>query len=557
MPGTRPRTLLAVLCGIALLTACCSKERQSRDDEAPSGPAAAAPGEAAPKGPGGGARKVDAPHVRLAALADWEAVLKPCGCVAELQRGGIERIGRWVKTHRADDPSLLLVHAGTLLTEHEPPSAAQASSRAARVETFLAGLERLGPAAVALSSADLERGGTAVRAKLADAPWPLLAVGFGGELAVKPHVLVKTASGLSVGITAIDPASAPDREARHALVAAQRDAMRKAGASVVVVLSNLGLRGSRKLARAVDGIDTIVVGDLPERIDPVRELEVESGKVLLIPNRHGAWFASLVLVPQGLGPTEPWRDATPWILGASEARAARIKLLGDELQGLEGDQRSLATRAALPQMRAELAALRRRQEQARAVANQPLPPGRLLAFEAVGLPWSAPVDEALAKLVSAYDDRAATLGSAAARDPKPAQDGKPSYVGGDVCVGCHQDASAFARDNPHAHAWQTLVDAKKTRDLDCVGCHVTGWLEPGGSAFANLDRFHNVTCESCHGPGSDHVAAAGQGPIVRKPTADACVACHNHEHSPRFDFATYRQRIVVPGHGKPLAGRTP
>ena len=39
--------------------------------------------------------------------------------------------------------------------------------------------------------------------------------------------------------------------------------------------------------------------------------------------------------------------------------------------------------------------------------------------------------------------------------------------------------------------------------------------------------------------------------IHRSPTEQLCVTCHNEHHSPRFDFATYRAKLIVPGHGKP------
>jgi hypothetical protein len=42
--------------------------------------------------------------------------------------------------------------------------------------------------------------------------------------------------------------------------------------------------------------------------------------------------------------------------------------------------------------------------------------------------------------------------------------------------------------------------------------------------------------------------------IVRNPQGEFCAReCHTPEHSDRFDYATYRPRVLGPGHGFPLA----
>ncbi|MEZ4337621.1 MAG: hypothetical protein R3B82_13465 [Sandaracinaceae bacterium] len=72
------------------------------------------------------------------------------------------------------------------------------------------------------------------------------------------------------------------------------------------------------------------------------------------------------------------------------------------------------------------------------------------------------------------------------------------------------------------------------------------------------ESLRNVGCESCHGPGSMHVAnPTGAAVNVRRsPEARTCLRCHTPEHSDRFDFAAYRQMLIVPGHGAPLEART-
>ena len=183
------------------------------------------------------------------------------------------------------------------------------------------------------------------------------------------------------------------------------------------------------------------------------------------------------------------------------------------------------------------------------------------AYRSVALPWSEPVDAQVAARVRAFGDEVGKRNEAALKEPLPAAEGKARYLGQQVCLGCHTPVHDFATSNPHSHAWATLEAAGKTRDLDCVGCHTTGWRQPGGSAFGNLATFANVQCEACHGPGSLHVAAGDKSaPIAgfdRVPTEATCAGCHTAEHAPRFDFGLYRRRLVVPGHGAPAAPTPP
>ena len=58
----------------------------------------------------------------------------------------------------------------------------------------------------------------------------------------------------------------------------------------------------------------------------------------------------------------------------------------------------------------------------------------------------------------------------------------------------------------------------------------------------------NVGCESCHGPGSLHIAQAGKGPIKRKVSAEDCTQCHHPPHTNTFVYEDRLQRVLGPGH---------
>lgn len=528
--------------------------------------AAGSPTDGAAAPPSGGLLAL--PHVTLVALSDWSAVIQPCGCTEELQRGGIERIAFWLGAQGRVDPGLALVHAGSLLVEAEPPRPDEVAQRTQRQQLFVSLLHGLPVAAVAVSSVDLRDGGAKVRELLGAAGLPLLAVGWDPGLAgVQPHRVVERA-GVKVGLFALDPA-AGELATQQELAAAQVQALRSAGAELVVVLSNLGLRNSRRLARSVQGLDAVVIGAVPERFEPVEEADREGAAWLLEAPGHGAAMAVLTLARNGAAdpPPDPDAegagrvDASAWLPGAVEELQARIQRIEADLATMRGREQSVATQLAMPFWTKQLDDLRARLARARSLAGQPLPKGLLGAYRSVALPWSEPVDPAVAARVRAFTEEIGKRNEEALKDPLPAVEGKARYLGQQVCLGCHAATQGFATSNPHSHAWPTLQAAGKTRDLDCVGCHTTGWRQPGGSAFGNVATFANVQCEACHGPGSLHVAAADKSaPITgfeRTPGEAVCAGCHTPEHAPRFDFGLYRRKLVVPGHGAPLQPATP
>jgi hypothetical protein len=95
-----------------------------------------------------------------------------------------------------------------------------------------------------------------------------------------------------------------------------------------------------------------------------------------------------------------------------------------------------------------------------------------------------------------------------------------AYVGSERCGDCHPHAFKIWQESRHAQAFQTLVNAQNPRlrqfDGECVVCHTvgfkyhTGYFNPPRESPPKQVEKHNrkllnVGCESCHGPGSEHV----------------------------------------------------
>jgi hypothetical protein len=183
-------------------------------------------------------------------------------------------------------------------------------------------------------------------------------------------------------------------------------------------------------------------------------------------------------------------------------------------------------------------------------------------------------------LVAAYDGQVTQMNLRLAQQqpetcPPPGR-GEPAFTGissarprAKSCAECHETAATFWAKTGHAHAYETLVHARKQFSLDCIRCHVTGWQQPGG--VCRIDRTEvggpgfagrgkgrqDVQCEMCHGPASEHVKDP-PGHIAGDVPMNVCVRCHEAENSPHFDDRRYRPFIVGPGHGEPLAaGESP
>lgn len=138
------------------------------------------------------------------------------------------------------------------------------------------------------------------------------------------------------------------------------------------------------------------------------------------------------------------------------------------------------------------------------------------------------------------------------------------YVGSSSCQSCHPNEYKTWEGSGHAHAFETLIKHDNGSTLDCLECHVVGMLEPGGFLPQSAQpALAAVGCESCHGPGGEHVGLAAQlpGDLVQpehiasaglpkmgrtgigRGNVNDCLYCHDDFNSPRFKLEDYWPRI--------------
>ncbi|MGD8700548.1 MAG: Ig-like domain-containing protein, partial [Gemmatimonadales bacterium] len=113
-----------------------------------------------------------------------------------------------------------------------------------------------------------------------------------------------------------------------------------------------------------------------------------------------------------------------------------------------------------------------------------------------------------------------------------------------ACGECHPDERVGWARTDHARAWATLSNSGRSQPF-CEGCHsVTergNGLEGTVGYERNRDgRFHDVQCESCHGPGQDHGAAPSAATPLAPLSAGArlttgCGECHRGAEQPHVE----------------------
>ncbi|HVT07722.1 MAG TPA: multiheme c-type cytochrome [Polyangia bacterium] len=472
--------------------------------------------------------------------ADIHGTLEPCGCTSD-PLGDVARYAALVRAAAKAGPTLLLDGGGMSFPESSTPKEKPANLLRAK---FLARtLETLGPPfAAGLAETDVpDRGGEVVPRRLA--------VNVSKAAAVAPSRL-ETIGGIRVGIFGVaDPALAArvGGEAEDPVATAKREVarLRSAGAELVVALVPLDRPAARRLARAASP-DLVVLGRQVGKGQP--RAEAVGASFLVSPSDELQRVGRIDLVWRGGGPLV---DA-----GGRDAAALRRIEIDAQLSRLDEDlTRWSAGSGSDPKFVASKKAERAELQKERAELDRPWSPpasGSYFTNQLIPLRRSLPRDEKTAAGMRRLDGEIGALNLKTAPPPVPPEPGRPAYVGDAKCGSCHAPALAFWKKTVHATAWQTLVQANKQNDYRCVGCHVTGYGQVGGTSLGHTNGLRDVQCETCHGPGSIHVAEKGleePSSVRRDAPATLCTGCHTEQHSDTFQYQAYLRDVLGPGHG--------
>ena len=127
-----------------------------------------------------------------------------------------------------------------------------------------------------------------------------------------------------------------------------------------------------------------------------------------------------------------------------------------------------------------------------------------------------------------------------------------------TCGNCHVDHQRRWQQTAHAAAWDDLVGSGR-QQASCNSCHSI--TERGNSvegvagyALVAASAYHDVQCESCHGPGFNHAQAPDVGavPLAHLRVTDttdqaSCAECHTGTHNPFVEeWSQSRHSEILP-----------
>jgi hypothetical protein len=504
---------------------------------------------------GGGGPPAAPVAVSLFFTAELRGEIEPCGCTSD-PLGDMARIAALVEDAKKTRPVAWFDGGSTLYSE-APLGASRQAQESLRSDLLVAELPKLGLTALGLGPLDLAAGPAAVRLPRQAANVPASA----GVPLEAPRVV--ELGGAKVGVVGVvAPERLPGLGATDAALAAQAGikAVRSQGAQVVVLLAMMDRKEARRLAKAAPGADIVLAGAEapdPDGRTPKWIEALEGGGVLIQPYQRGQSLVRLDLT------IDPKGGALVDAIGEARAQdrlaelEAEITALGQKLATFEQDPSAEPTFVA--QKRAELAAFT---DERKALLENPLrrpERGSWFTSQHLLVRRGLRCVPAVVEKKRALDRQVgeANLSAAQSEKPAPVPAGGAGFSGREECSFCHQKQEAFFQRTRHAQAFATLERLGKQLDRYCVSCHVTGWLQPGGSVLTGSEGLRDVQCEVCHGPSSLHVDSDGKRleTLIKVPTEARCKECHSPEHSDTFAYEAYLRDVTGPGHGEAFRKR--
>lgn len=116
------------------------------------------------------------------------------------------------------------------------------------------------------------------------------------------------------------------------------------------------------------------------------------------------------------------------------------------------------------------------------------------------------------------------------------QQPRNGYVSATACQRCHEQEYLQWSATRHAFAYETLLKKERYFDTGCISCHTTGFGYSTGFQIEDSDStLKGVQCETCHGPGKQHVGNPKKSNIRSGADTSLCLQCHDTQHSPGFE----------------------
>ncbi len=518
---------------VVVLACSCSRPLQPRSGEPGARPPAA---------------------LRILVSGDVAGAIEPCGCVKD-QLGGIDRFATAVVGAKRGRESLLL-EVGALFFPRTPILATERDELAMRAETLADVMRSLQLRAWVPGRADWALGDTtlknlltrsgAVMLHASDEPGP-------GGLPSHAYLLTDIA-GVRVGLFGLNSQSTSGVSSSVELTQALRRAAHELaarGANLKIAALDSPLDAVVAAVGAIDSFQLVIVAGSSEHgfggdSDGSEPRQVGTTLIVEPPNHlRGLRVVDFNVIDGNYA----FEDASG--LGRDAERAQTVLRIQELSERIEVWKKQSQDRTAIAAREADLKRLRARYDE----LSKPLTPPKSSYFtvqsQSIGKDLLGQAD-----VKQRLDDLGRRINSSnrdkfSGRKAPPADPATPSFVGVAVCETCHEQATAFWRSTHHAEAYRTLVNKDRQFTLECVGCHVTGYEQPGGSSVTDVELLKDVQCETCHGPGSLHAKSTSLDTIRRIPDRQLCASqCHHSPHvAPTWNVEEAWPKILGEGHG--------
>jgi hypothetical protein len=501
----------------------------------------------------------ESPALRLYVVSGVAGALEPCGCRKDML-GGVDHAAAWLARERGQAQNSLLVGAGPMLFADPSLNDERRQQDLWKAEAIASSFADVGLRAWSPGVNDFAAGRGTLAELRQKSQADLVAANLRLDGVTLKELEVYEVGGYKVGVAGLG-APAPDtppeavEKDRAAALERARAALDARGAQIRVALLSAERGDAMRLAEQAKGFHVLALGKPFDEGDgndaPIPPALVGPTLVIQAPNHLQAIAQVDFFVKDG---KLVFEDGSGLELGEKKhSLERRIEELERRIQSWK------ATASPSPEQVAsrEADVQKLKDELGRAQSAKVEPKGSFFRYTLTPIVESFGSEPKVVARMNDYYKRVNDFNKQALKDRKPPEPepGSARYLGGEECSLCHSDAEAFWKKTKHASAYATLTDQFKEFNLDCVGCHVTGYEKPGGSSVTHVDGLKDVQCEACHGPGSLHAQNPNKaGSIVRTPPASTCIGCHHPPHvADDWDVKQAWPHVIGPGHGQPAA----
>ncbi len=454
---------------------------------------------------------------------------------------------------RKDGRKLLLLDSGNLFFRKPPQTETKRKDALLRADLLVQSYNEMSYDAVNVGEKDLIMGSRFLLDLTQKAKFPLVSANLVEKKhqtpVFKPYI-VKEISGLKIGIFGLlDDYFSPALQEKdpHLSILDPLSTSKAITRSLreqcdlIVLLSQLGESGDRRLARENSQIDLILGGGgdaLRAVIDRVNDIPIYR----LEP--RGGYLGRIDYI---LANTK--RPIKFSISSERDEIEKRLERLISRIMQIKSEMASSGQRQEMKLKELKFLETKQKELEKTLMAYEK---ENVYRYTAIPVQLAVEDDPMIMKGVEQYRSESAKLYTPKASSvPEKGLSEKEMlaripkeslYVGALNCKKCHETNYRNWLKTKHAKATQTIVASPKYAQEECLMCHSTGYGKMGEYVTTDDVPFYlkGVQCEACHGPGKGH---PGKGKMVRMVTLGVCRNCHTKDQSPAFNYLAYLEKI--------------